>query len=311
MTLYREAAIQSRTRRNFLRSCGLLIPGAIASGVVYGQTPKPTGPRPTPVPSTVGETYETHAKGIRILPGQWRPHYPFEQIAWISPSWPSQEYLWLDFPEAIFVGNQLLFLSHVNPAVRADLPDLAKVPWEEIPGGLQFERTLPSGIVFGGSLVKGKQSTVEMEIRIRNGGDQPLKEITLQTCVFLRAIREFADYTRDNKFVHHPTRGWITMTQARELSEGPGPYRIGWRTKGKPLADLPIIATVSNAADRLVAMTWHSDTLSLVSNPNHPCMHADPKFKDLLPGESGSIRGRLVFFEGPLKDFDHGSIFRP
>jgi hypothetical protein len=105
-------------------------------------------------------------------------------------------------------------------------------------------------------------------------------------------------------------RGWITLTQARELSEGLGPYRIGWRTKGKLLADLPIIVTVSNAADRLVAMTWYCDTLSLVSNPNHPCMHADPKFKDLLPGESGSIRGRIAFFEGRLKNFDHGSILR-
>jgi hypothetical protein len=288
----------------------MLVPAALASGVVYGQASNPTVSRPMCVPPNARETYETHATGIRILPGQWRPHYPFEQIAWISPSWPSQEYLWLDFPEAIFAADQLYFLSHVNPAVRTDLPGLAKVPWEEIPGGLQFERTLPSDVVFGGSLVMRKQATVEMEIHIRNGGDQPLKEITLQTCLYLRAIREFADYTRDNKFVHHPARGWITLTQARELPEGVGPYRIGWRTKGELLADQPIIATVSNAADRLVAMTWYSDTLSLVSNPNHPCMHADPKFKDLLPGEAGSIQGRIAFFEGPLKDFDHASILQ-
>jgi hypothetical protein len=47
------------------------------------------------------ESYETHAKGIRILPGQWRPHYTFEHTAWISPSWPSQDYIWLDYPEAV------------------------------------------------------------------------------------------------------------------------------------------------------------------------------------------------------------------
>lgn len=34
-------------------------------------------------------SYATHAKGIRIFPGQWRPHYPFEHIAWVSPAWPS------------------------------------------------------------------------------------------------------------------------------------------------------------------------------------------------------------------------------
>jgi len=95
------------------------------------------------------------------------------------------------------------------------------------------------------------------------------------------------------------------MTEARGLAEGPGPYRIGWRTKGTPLADLPIVLTASNQSARLVAMTWFSDTLSLVSNPNHPCMHADPKFGDLQPGETGSIRGRIGFFEGRPADFDH------
>lgn len=30
------------------------------------------------------DAYATHAKGIRILPGQWRPHYPFEQVVWIN-----------------------------------------------------------------------------------------------------------------------------------------------------------------------------------------------------------------------------------
>ena len=58
------------------------------------------------------DTYETHAKGIRILPGQWRPLYPFEQIAWVSPPWPSQDYIWLDFPEAIFCNLGLLYFGH-------------------------------------------------------------------------------------------------------------------------------------------------------------------------------------------------------
>ncbi len=53
-----------------------------------------------------------------------------------------------------------------------------------------------------------------------------------------------------------------------------------------------------------MAMTWLNDTISMVANPNHPCVHADPKFKDLEPGEAASIHGKLVFFEGRLEDFD-------
>ena len=70
----------------------------------------------------IKQTYENHMKGIRILPGHWRPHYPFEQIAWVSPPWPSQDYIWMDFPEAIFTSIGLIFLSHVNPPFPVVFP---------------------------------------------------------------------------------------------------------------------------------------------------------------------------------------------
>lgn len=31
------------------------------------------------------------SSGVRIVPGMWRPHYPYEQIVWISPPWPSAD----------------------------------------------------------------------------------------------------------------------------------------------------------------------------------------------------------------------------
>ena len=96
-----------------------------------------------------GLDYETEVEGIRILPGQWRPHYPFEQIIWISPPWPSQDYIWLDFPEAIFADSGLHYLSHVNPAVPALFHDLPKVPWKTGNDGLSFERVLPNAVKFG------------------------------------------------------------------------------------------------------------------------------------------------------------------
>jgi len=253
-----------------------------------------------------GETYETHAKGIRIVPGTWRPHYPWEQIAWISPPWPSQDYLWLDFPEAVFTHRGLLYLSHVNPDAPTVFSALPAVKWSPIAGGIAFERRLPNGVRFGGSVTCRGASLVDLELHIHNRTSEPLRDITLQTCAYLRAIREFSDFTRDNKYVHVPSRGWIPLPQALAGPPGPGPYRAGWRTKGKLAADWPVLATVSNRAERLVAMTWHESTLSMIGNPNHPCMHADPRFKDLAPEERASIRGNLIFFEGSLQEFDYG-----
>ena len=102
--------------------------------------------------STAEVTYDTQVQGIRIFPGQWRPHYPWEQIAWISPPWPSQDYLWLDFPEAIFTDQGLLYLSAAHPRFPVRFPDLPKIAWRTVGNGLAFERRLPNGVRFGGTI---------------------------------------------------------------------------------------------------------------------------------------------------------------
>lgn len=249
------------------------------------------------------DTYENHARGIRILPGSWRPHYPWEQIAWVSPPWPSQDYVWLDFPEAIFTGQGLLYLSHVNPTVEPVVfPNPPAVPWKRLADGLSFERALPNGIAFGGSITRAEHG-VDLELFIRNGSRAPLTHIVLQTCCFLRAISEFGAYSGDNKYVHVHGRGWMRFEEARGLPDGTGTYRLGWRG-GPAVADRPIMVTRSAQADRLVACTWRADTYSLMQNPPRPCMHADPRFPDLEPGESKTIHGKLVFFEGSPADLD-------
>ncbi len=248
-------------------------------------------------------SYATCAQGIRILPGQWRPHYPFEQIAWVSPPWGSQEYIWMDFPEAIFTKAGLLYLSHVNPAFPAMFPNLPKVPWEPVPGGITFRRRLPNGVEFGGQLTATSKTTVALNLFIHNGSKSPVKDITLQTCAFLRGIKEFSDFTSWNKLVHLPGRGWLVWERALNAGTGKGKYRLGWRG-GPASADFPVMVTLSNQAERLVAMTWHAGTLSLVNNPAHPCMHADPFFPDIAPGQRREINGELIFFTGSLDAFD-------
>jgi hypothetical protein len=247
-------------------------------------------------------TYETEISGIRILPGAWRPHYEWEQIAWISPPWPSQDYIWYDFPEAIFSNMGLLYLSHVNPSIQSAFAGLPKVPWKSIPGGISFQRRLPNGITFGGSLALEGERAISTELWIQNGADDVLDQLTLQTCLFLRAIKEFSSFTGENKFVHLAGKGWTPFPEAIRTGEGDGRYRLGWRS-GPLSADLPIMATISSAAERLVASTWFNDTYSLVTNPGHPCMHADPAFSQIKPGEKAVIRGGVFFHEGTLEEF--------
>lgn len=242
-------------------------------------------------------------QGIRVLPGHWRPHYPYEHIVWISPPWVSQDYLWLDFPEAVFTGRGLWYLSHVNPSFPKVHDDPPAVPWRVEDGGIAYERTFPDGVSMWGWAGRVADQAVGLRLGLRNGSQEPLTHITLQTCLFLRAAAEFNRLTLDNKYVRVPGRGWMSLTLATMGEHAEGSYRLGWRG-GRPLAELPIIACVSSEAPRLVAMTWHEATLSLVGNPNNPCLHADPRFPDLAPGEQATIRGHVFFHEGDLRSFD-------
>lgn len=249
------------------------------------------------------ETLANRLRGIKIIPGAWRPHFPWEHIAWIKPPWDSQDYIWMDFPEAIFTDWGLLFLSHINPRLAQLSPDEPRIPWKEIPRGIAFERTLSNKIAFGGSLVKANESTVALTLYVRNKTNKPLTGIRLQTCAFLRHSKEFSEFTTDNKFVHLPERGWITYSQAKQSSEGKGKYRMVWN--GSNEADRPVMVTVvrsgeQDAPSRMVAMTWEDDTYMLFSNPRHPCMHADPSLPDIGPGETATVHGRLIFYEGSL-----------
>jgi hypothetical protein len=145
------------------------------------------------------ETYETHAKGIRILPGQWRPHDRFEQIAWVNLPWPCQDYIWLDFPEAIFSSLGLPLLSHVSPRFPAVLsrPPAGPLGVNRQPALLRAQT--PQCVAFGGCLATGDPLVVEMELFIQNGAAEPIRDIRVQTCAYLRGVRGFSFFSTSIK----------------------------------------------------------------------------------------------------------------
>ena len=250
------------------------------------------------------QVYNGFVKGLRILPGMWRPHAEWEQVAWVSPPWVEDGYAWLDFPEVIMKDDDFLYAGH-GPVgyARVHHDALPKVPWTPIDNGIAFDRVMPGGLAFGGSLTRDGETAVNMELTLRNGTDQPLCGVKMQTCAYLRELHDFDDKTNDNKVVHSPDRGWITLSEAFKMKQGNGKYHLGWR-RGPAVADLPYIVTVSSKHERLIAMTWFEDTHSIVGNCMHPCMHTDPAFPDLAPGEQHSIHGKLLFHEGSISSFE-------
>jgi len=239
---------------------------------------------------------------IRIEGGSWRPEGPYEQIAWVHLPWPKAGLVMLDFPEAVFSDQGLLFLSHESQCFHQLWPNLPKAEWQPIDGGIAFERKLPNNLVYGGSLAAGSDNRVDMKLWGRNEDDLAIGNLQLQVCVYMPKAPQFAANTMDNKYVHLAGRGWMKFPEALASGVKTGRWRLGWRS-GLPSADEPLIVTESDDGHRLMAIEWGEATYSLVGNPAHPCMHADPDWPDLDPGQQCEITGRLYFYEGTLDDF--------
>jgi hypothetical protein len=245
--------------------------------------------------------------GIKLTPGQWRPNFGSEQIAWISPPWPSarpeygQEFIYLDFPETIKIGNTLVYLSHVHPKFPALYNfNLEKVEW--IKSGrnkISYERKLPNGLRFDGVVTITDSSFVELKIGITNETGEDLTDIRLQTCAFLNAIQEFDTPSDTNKYVYITGKGWTSFAGARTTTDDSGKYYFGW-LGGLKNVELPFVVLRSNVAERYVVFSWREHSYSFVGNASHPCFHSDPWFPDLKNNSREEIRGFLWFYEGDL-----------
>jgi len=236
------------------------------------------------------------ARGLRIFPGKWKPHYRWEQVAWIAPPWLSHDYLWLDFPEAIFTDQGTLFLSHVNPEYPTVFENLPKVEWKTAGDKISIGRALPNGVRFEGALRPKNENTAGLSFAMENGSDAPLTGIQVTMCLNLRHSDEFNHPTMTNKKVHVEGDGWIPWTEAIERGPGTGIYSIGWDESPK-IADRPKIVTVSDDGQRGVSMTWFENTGCLVGTSKTPCMHANPFMPDLGPGDRAEIEGEIEFLE--------------
>ncbi len=258
---------------------------------------------------------------IHIHPGAWRPLYNSEQIFWISPPWKADQYIYIDFPEAIFIHSSypntefnpldepVMYLSHVSDLLPAFFNyKLSKVIWEESDTMIRYERELENFVSFGGEVRISDSNSTSLILWIKNNTNDTLRNILLQTCAYLYPIKEFNQGNNENKYIHTRDSGWISLDKVLKVPEitrlysENGKYRIGW-LKGSKLADFPIIIASSKNNNHHIAWTWYENTYSLTGNPGHPCFHADPYFPDIKPNETKTIKGELIFYEGTLTDF--------
>jgi PhoPQ-activated pathogenicity-related protein len=178
--------------------------------------------------------------------------------------WKYGGYVVVDVPEAIWHQHGLLYLAHTHvPTIwsKQDV-ELPKLEWNRRPDGtLDFERRLPNHVTFGARIVPGREG-VRMELWLHNGSNERLTDLRVQNCVMLREAKGFTAQSNGNK----------------NLSA-------------------PFAACRSDDGHRWIITAWEPCHRPW-ANPPCPCLHSDPKFPDLAPGETGRLRGWLSFHEG-------------
>jgi hypothetical protein len=192
----------------------------------------------------------------------------------IFTPWDPTSYVVLDVPEALWSNLGLTYLAHSHiPTIwsKKDVT-LPRLEWNRrADGAFDFERTLPNGIVFG---VEAKPARDHVAIRmwLTNGTPQPLSDLRVQMCAMLKGARGFESQTNSNKIFKPPFAACRDAGGKRWIIHAWQPIHRAW------------------------------------GNAPCPCLHADPKLPDTLPGAASEVRGRLSFYEGEDVDAEFARI---
>ena len=193
----------------------------------------------------------------------------------IFAPWDEESYVVADIPEAIWWnrdspetqdrnGRELLYLAHTHIPTywtRRNV-DLEALEWKrDGKHGWRMERLLPNRVLFGAS-VKSFNDRVEMEQWMTNGSEKTLTGLRVQNCVMLKGAKGFDERDNTNKMLSNP-----------------------------------YAAVRSTEGNRWVITAWEP-CLRPWANAKCPCLHSDPQFPDVPPGETRRFQGWLSFYEG-------------
>lgn len=198
---------------------------------------------------------------IGFLDGAVDPHRDTKASVFLP--WPDAGYVVVDLPEAVWSGGELAYLAHTHISTMWDKKNISleRIDWTRKAGGeLESRRVLPDGVAFS-THVYPRAEHVDMEMSIENGSSARITGLRTQICVLLKGAPDFNEQTRDNKVI-----------------------------AGRA------IAARSRSGRRWIVTIW--ERARPWANPRCPCVHSDPVFPDLEPGESAVLRGRLFFYEG-------------
>ncbi len=174
-------------------------------------------------------------------------------------------YVVIDIPEAVWCEKELVYLAHKHIPTKWEKQGIAleRFDWTRGADGILTSRhSLPDGLSFS-VRVEPDQDGARLELRLKNGTDRKLRGLWAQVCVMLKGAPGFNAQTKDNK---------------------------------AKIPEAGVCAVRSEDGRRWIATVFEKP--KLWENPPCPCIHADPLFPDLEPGQEAVSRGRVFAYQG-------------
>lgn len=182
----------------------------------------------------------------------------------IFTPWDPGSYVVLDAPEALWSNLGLTYLAHTHIDTIWDKQGtkLDRLEWTRKPDGSYFlRRELPNKITYE-ILATPHRDHLAIRMSLTNGTPETLSDLRVQMCAMLKGCRDFDQQTNDNKIFR------------RSLA-----------------------ACRNTNADRWVILGFEPNHRTWGNAPC-PCLHSDPIFPNLEPGQTQYVHGRLSFYQG-------------
>jgi hypothetical protein len=179
--------------------------------------------------------------------------------------WAGGGYVVVDVPEAVWCDKDLVYLAHTHLPTTWDKQGirLERLDWTRGDDGtLTSRRILPDGLEFS-VRVEATSDGARMELRLKNGTSCRVTKPRAQVCVMLKGAPGFNAQTKENKV---------------------------------KLDASGVCAVRSDDGKRWIGTVFEKPRLW--ENPHCPCIHSDPFFPDLAPGDEAVSHGRLFVYEG-------------
>ncbi|QEG33176.1 hypothetical protein [Bythopirellula goksoeyrii] len=207
---------------------------------------------------------------------------------------------------------ELLLLGHTDVQVATQGP----ADWKKTDGNWNYDRVTPDGQLSVTVAIERIELGWMATMKLGNRSASSWSNVVAPVCLLLNASGVFQDpqwtgtfYRSDGEFLTYAGRETdggrdlfqMTLVKGQSMLKRSNDHREKWGFTER-LSDDGIMAVVSRDGTTVLTTTWNpSHHLQANRRRTYSCIHANPYFGRLAPGESRTCYGYVLLCNGDLQ----------